>query len=131
MPFWRSRRGKLQAYPWDRIEIDLQLVRLDDRTAISWVVGFLQNPPELATREEAFARIARDVFRELARIGYMPAFGLMTQFRERGVLPDPLAEVYDAWLRRDRERLDYLAGQLESAEAAIDALNHVDSEASP
>ncbi len=125
IPFWRTRRNRLSEFPWDRITIDLQLVHLGDRSAISSVIGFLHNPPDLTMREDAFAAVSLQAIKELARVGYGPAHQLLQNFEKRGIVPADLYDVYSAWLRRDTERLQSLTRNPKTADEANEALSEI------
>jgi hypothetical protein len=122
IPIWRTRRLRLQGYPWDRVQVDLELLRLGDRQAIRAVVGFLQNPPSLENREAWFAGLALASAQELARLDYRPAAVILRRLRDRGYLSDPIVEVLIAQLIRDIGGLKRLTREPDTAPAALDAL---------
>jgi hypothetical protein len=130
IPLWYERRMKLMAYPWDRIEVDLKLLALNDRASIDWVIGFLQSPPPLATYEARFAGVARVGIEELARLDYRPASGLLRRFRGQGYVPDSILDVYIAQFGRDVGSLEKQARESETAIAALSALARIDATSS-
>ena len=127
IPFWYERRMKLMDYPWDRVEVDLELLALNDRAAIDSVMGFLQNPPPLQTFEARFAGVARVGIQELACLDYRPASGLLRTFRGRGYVSDSMLDVYIAQLERDVGSLEKLARESDTAITALDALARIDA----
>jgi hypothetical protein len=130
IPLWYERRMKLMAYPWDRIEVDLELLVLDDRASIEWVMGFLQSPPPLATYEARFAGVARVGVEQLARLDYRPATGLFRRFRGQGYVPDSILDVYIAQFQRDLGSLEKLARESDTGITALNALSRIDATSS-